>query len=70
MTFEKKVDVYDGIKTKRFSDLFVENGTEKLHIQVGQAFARSGFPVARERRAIYDLLSTGAKVLFVPYKYI
>ncbi len=70
VNFETKVDIYDGMKSTRFSDLLVKKGKEELHIQVGQALKTSGFPVARERRAIYDLLSTNVKVLFVPYKYV
>ena len=48
----------------------MEKGSEKLCIQVGKTLDSSGFPVARERLAIYDLLSCKVEVLFVPYEFV
>ena len=64
--FENKVDIPGGHKGRRFTDIMGTKGNEELHIQVGRA-TQSGLPVAREKRAIEDLLKAGKNVKFVPY---
>ena len=63
---ENMIRTPGGQKTKRFTDLMGTRGNRSLHIQVGKATG-SGLPVARERRAIADLLKAGIDVIFVPY---
>ena len=66
INFENRVDITGGHKSKRFTDLMGTKGNKELHIQVGKA-TKSGMPVAREQRAIEDLLKAGKDVIFVPY---
>ena len=63
---ENKVDILNGYKSKRFTDLMGTKGKETIHIQVGKA-TKGGIPVARERRALEDLLKAGIDAIFVPY---
>ena len=55
---------------RRFPDLVFERGGERIAIQIGRV-TKKGLPVARERRAMSDLWSTGDfdqvfYVLYVP----
>ena len=53
---------------RRFPDLVFACGGERIAIQVGRV-TKKGLPVARERRAMSDLWSTGDfdQVFSVPY---
>ena len=53
---------------RRFPDLVFERGGERIAIQVGRV-TKKGLPVARERRAMSDLWSTGEfdQMFYVPY---
>ena len=66
ISYENRVNISNGHKTKRFTDLMGTKGNKELHIQVGRA-TKSGMPVAREQRAIEDLLKAGKEVVFVSY---
>ena len=66
ISYENRVNISNGHKTKRFTDLMGTKGDKELHIQVGRA-TKSGMPVAREQRAIEDLLKAGIEVVFVSY---
>ena len=63
---ENAVDITNGFKKKRFTDLMGKKGDREIHIQVGK-ITKSGIPVSRERQAIDDLLKSGKDVIFVPY---
>ena len=65
---EAKVDTPKGEKSARYADLRVTDPDtgENWYIQVGKQ-TKSGNPVARERRAIKDLMDEGAKTIFIPY---
>ena len=55
-----------GYKNKRFVDLLVTDGIHSFGIQVGRNGTR-GFPVARELRAIADLIDVLEAVFFIAY---
>lgn len=66
ISFENRIDITGGYKSKRFTDLMGTKGNKEIHIQVGKA-TKAGIPVARERRALEDLLKAGIDAIFVPY---
>ena len=71
MDYEVKFDTPEGTKTRRFADAVeVVNGEITSIHQVGKV-NQNGLPVARESRAIADIMSSpdynGAPVYFWPY---
>lgn len=64
---EMQVCTPGGYKERRYPDVSITVNGKALHIQVGVS-TKGGLPVARERRAIEDLINAGFMVLFVPYK--
>lgn len=66
ISFENRIDITGGYKSKRFTDLMGTKGNKEIHVQVGKA-TKAGIPVARERRALEDLLKAGIDAIFVPY---
>ena len=64
---EYKVSTPGGYKNTRYLDLYIGEEGSGFGVQVGR-LTGSGIPVARERRAIYDILNAGIKaILFVEY---
>ena len=67
VTKEYRVNTPDGSKPYRYADVHVKGSGVSLLIQVGRS-TKSGYPVARERYAINDIISTGNyMVCFIPY---
>ena len=63
---EVPVNTSGGFKSKRFADLMVNGKGENFYVQVGKA-TKGGLPVAREIRALKDLIGVGKKVIFFAY---
>ena len=57
---------YDDSGKYRYPDVTAKRGDETVYIQVGKTTSK-GDPIAREQRAIDDLLKTGCSVFFYPY---
>lgn len=66
VTHEYSVDTTGGYKDTRYLDIYATNGTESFGVQVGRV-TQGGYPVARERRAIVDIIRAGIKVWFESY---
>ena len=64
--YEYRVDTTGGYKNTRYVDVYATNGTDSIGIQVGRMTA-SGQPVARERRALADLIGAGINAIFMRY---
>ena len=64
---EYRVDTSGGHKNTRYLDLYATNGYDSFGVQVGK-MTRNGLPVARERRALSDLIDSGISTIFVRYK--
>ena len=64
---EYRVDTSGGHKNTRYLDLYATNGYDSFGIQVGR-MTHSGFPIARERRALSDIIDSGISAVFVRYK--
>ena len=67
VTYEYKVDTFGGYKNTRYVDVYATKGTDSVGIQVGR-MTSSGIPVARERKALADLLENGINAVFVAYR--
>lgn len=65
-THEYAVDTTGGYKNTRYLDIYASNGTESFGVQIGRV-TKGGYPVARERRAILDIMRAGIKVWFDAY---
>ena len=71
MSYEVKYDTPEGSKSYRYADTveIVDGDVSKIH-QAGKV-NRNGLPVARESRAIADIMSSpdynGAPIYFWPY---
>ena len=63
---EHLVRIPGGFKRSRYADLFVTDGVRSFGVQVGKQTI-GGLPVARERRAIKDLLKVLDAVVFIAY---
>lgn len=64
---EQYVKTPGGFKERRFLDLYASKGDNSFGVQVGR-MNRNGLPVARELKAIYDVLNAGIKaVIFIEY---
>ena len=55
-----------GHKSKRFAELMITKDNKETYIQVGRA-TKGGLPVARERRALQDIMNAGKRVFFFAY---
>ena len=55
VSYEYRVDTTGGYKNTRYVDVYATNGNDSIGVQVGRMTA-SGQPVARERRALSDLI--------------
>lgn len=66
VTYEYRVNTTGGYKNTRYVDVYATKGTDSIGIQVGRMTA-SGQPVARERRALADLIGAGINVIFMRY---
>lgn len=63
---EQMVLTPGGHKSKRFADLMITKDNKAIYIQVGRA-TKGGLPVARERRALQDIMNAGKRVIFFAY---
>lgn len=63
---EKYVPTPGGYKNSRFIDIYAKKGSDEIAIQVGR-MTKSGLPVARERRALADLMGAGYGAIFIKY---
>lgn len=66
VTYEYRVDCPGGYKNTRYIDVYATNGSDSIGIQVGRMTA-GGQPVARERRALADIIAAGFNVIFTRY---
>ena len=66
VSYEYRVDTTGGYKNTRYVDVYATNGNDSIGVQVGRMTA-SGQPVARERRALSDLIRAGINAVFVRY---
>ena len=67
VTVEKYFPTPSGEKTGRYADIYAQKGSTTFIVQVGR-ITGSGIPVARERRAIEDLVGiVGEYVFFIFY---
>ena len=66
VTYEYYVKTNGGYKNARYVDIYATNGSDSIGIQVGKMTA-GGLPVARERRALADLIEVAVNVVFVHY---
>ena len=64
--YEYRVDTTGGYKNTRYVDVYATNGSDSIGVQVGR-MTTSGQPVARERRALADLIGAGMNVIFMRY---
>ena len=62
---ERRVPI-PGTDKYRYPDLIVDTGYETVYVQVGKSTS-TGNPIAREQRAMDDLLKTGNQVWFFCY---
>lgn len=67
VTEEYWVDTSGGYKNTRYLDIYATNGHDSFGVQVGR-MTRMGLPVARERRALSDIMDSGISTIFVRYK--
>jgi RHS repeat-associated protein len=69
--FKVDTEVYiptpGGNKPNRYGDIVIRKGDSQIVIQVGVS-TKGGDPIARERRALEDLMMNGWHVGFIPYK--
>ena len=66
VTYEYKVDTSGGYKNTRYVDVYATNGYDSIGVQVGR-MTSGGQPVARERRALADLIGAGINAVFIQY---
>ena len=66
VTYEYRVNTTGGYKNTRYVDVYATNGNDSIGDQVGKITA-GGQPVARERRALTDLIRAGIRAIFLPY---
>ena len=60
---ETRIEISSGYKPYRYADITATKGGMNYAFQVGKATTR-GIPVARERRALADIFSTGNYMVF------
>jgi RHS repeat-associated protein len=69
IAYEVKIETPKGSKPYRYADFSYTKDGVTQYGQVGKQL-QSGIPCARERAAMADIRSTGAKVTFYPYNSI
>ena len=66
VTYEYKVNTPGGTKNTRDVDLYADDGTNTIAVQVGRNTG-SGQAVSREKKALADLIKAGIEAFFIAY---